>query len=205
MQAGYQTFFFLALDKSISPGILSIILGAQPIITAIITKEWNQWPGLILGVVGLILVVADTIFFSTITIMGILSAVLSLMCITIGTLLQKKIKLNHPSNMAIQYTGGAILLGFLTVFSSQSVTWTPMFIVSLVWMVLIISVGATLLLYYMIQKENLTNVTSLFYCVPAVTAVIDYLVFKNTLKSIAILGMLLIILGLLLINKKRKC
>lgn len=54
LQGGYQVFFFLALAYNVSPGILTIILGVQPIFTAIIAREAanrNQWIGLIVGII----------------------------------------------------------------------------------------------------------------------------------------------------------
>lgn len=205
MQVGYQIFYFLALDNQISPGVLAIILGAQPIITTIILKEnsgYVQWIGLISGVIGLVLVVADSIIITSITFIGIFSALLSLLSITIGTILQKHIKINLPSNMALQFSVGALVLFIFILTFHQTIEWTVMFTTSLAWMVIVISVGATFLLYYMIQKGNLTNVTSLFYAVPPITAILDYFIFGNTLKLITIIGMAFIILGLFLVNRK---
>ncbi|MNY52153.1 EamA-like transporter family protein [compost metagenome] len=65
-----------------------------------------------------------------------------------------------------------------------------------------VSVLATLLLYRLIAKGNLVNVTSLFYLVPAVTAVMDYLVFGNRLALLSLFGMLLIIVGLVFVFRK---
>lgn len=207
MQASYQIFYFLALDHQISPGVLAIILGAQPIITTIIVKENStklQWIGLVFGIIGLVLVVADSLIINTFTFGGVICALLSLISITIGTILQKNIQISQPSNMAIQYTGAAIVLSILTLVFHQSIKWTVMFAVSLGWMILVISVGATLLLYFMIQKGNLTNVTSLFYSVPPVTAVLGYFIFRNTLEFMTIIGMVLIIIGLILVNREGK-
>jgi drug/metabolite transporter (DMT)-like permease len=208
LQVGYQIFFFLALAYEVSPGMLAIILGAQPILTAVFAKEEtnkNQWLGLLLGIQGLVLVVGDSIFKGTISVVGISSALLSLASITIGTIWQKRISLSLPANMALQYTVSSILLVFLAlVFESYAVSWTIQFGIALAWMVPIISVGATLLLYLLIRRGNLTNVTSLFYCVPPVTALLDYAVFGHSLHLTAFLGMILIVGGLMLINRKGK-
>ena len=58
LQVGYQVFFFLALANKLSPGLLAIILGAQPMITAAYLRDVphrHQWIGLALGMVGLTL------------------------------------------------------------------------------------------------------------------------------------------------------
>jgi drug/metabolite transporter (DMT)-like permease len=208
LQAGYQIFFFLALAYKVSPGMLAIILGAQPILTAILAKEETnekQWLGLLLGILGLIFVVGNSFFDGTISFIGISSALLSLASITIGTIWQKRTSLSLPVNMAIQYTGSSIILIILSlIFESYAVSWTARFIIALAWMVLIISVGATMLLYLMIRRGNLTNVTSLFYCVPPITSLLDYFVFGHSLHLATFFGMVLIVGGLILINRKGK-
>ena len=67
------------------------------------------------------------------------------------------------------------------------------------WMGLVISVGATLLFYRMIQAGNLVNVTSLFYLVPVGTALLDFLILGNRLPVLSLVGMAAILLGLMLV------
>jgi drug/metabolite transporter (DMT)-like permease len=76
------------------------------------------------------------------------------------------------------------------------------FIVPALWMGLVVSVLATFLLYRLIAQGNLVNVTSLFYLVPAVTAVMDYLFFGNRLALLSLFGMALIIIGLVFVFRK---
>jgi drug/metabolite transporter (DMT)-like permease len=208
LQAGYQIFYFSALDHHMSPGILAIILGAQPIITAFFgeTKtRYYQWFGLFLGLSGLILVVADNITKPNFTLYSLISAILCLVCITIGTFMQKQIQISQPMNMAIQYSGGLLMiLMLLPFFGGWHVQWNSTFLLSLFWMAFVISVGASMILYFMIRKGNLTNVTSLLYGVPPVTALLDYIIFKNKLSLVACLGMVFIIVGLFLINRQGK-
>lgn len=208
LQAGYQIFYFFALDQHMSPGILAIILGAQPIITAFFgeTKtRYYQWLGLFLGLSGLILVVADNISKPNFTLYSLISAILCLVCITIGTFMQKQIQISQPINMAIQYSGGLLMiLMLLPFFGGWHVQWNFTFLFSLFWMAFVISVGASMILYFMIRKGNLTNVTSLLYGVPPVTALLDYIIFKNQLSLVACLGMVFIIVGLFLINRQGK-
>lgn len=205
LQAGYQIFYFFALDQHMSPGMLAIILGAQPIITAFLGENKTKWFGLFLGLSGLILVVFDNITKPNFTLYGLISAILCLVCITTGTFMQKQIPISQPVNMAIQYSGGILVVSmFLPFFGGWHVQWNSTFLISLFWMALVISVGASMMMYFMIQKGNLTNVTSLLYAVPPVTALLDYIIFKNQLSFMAGLGMVFIIAGLFLINRQGK-
>lgn len=206
LQAGYQIFFFDALAHQVSPGLLTIILGMQPILTALGGKErisGVQWAGLLFGMIGLILVVADSLFIVKISIIGMASAVLSMLSMTVGTFLQKHTTTSQPANMAIQYTGSAIILTIMAAGVEHfTVHWTISFVLALTWMVLIVSVGATMLLYFMIRQGALTNVTSVFYGVPPVTAILDYVIFGHMLHAVTILGMGMIIIGLISINRR---
>lgn len=77
-------------------------------------------------------------------------------------------------------------------------------VASLFGMGVVISVAATLLLYRLIQRGNLVNVTSLFYLVPVGTALLDWLVLGNRLAPLAIAGMGTILLGLVLVFRAPK-
>jgi len=207
-QVGYQLFFFLALDFNVSPGLLSIILGVQPILTALITKESNtklQWVGLILGMLGLILVVVHNLTTGSMSTIGIICCSLSVLSITLGTFSQNKISISLIPNMVIQYTISFIIfITFAPFINTLSINLTFSFIISLAWMVLIISIGATMLLYYMINKGNLTKVTSLFYCAPPLTAFMDFLIFGHKMTILTLSGLALIVISLIMINKKNE-
>jgi drug/metabolite transporter (DMT)-like permease len=205
-QICYQLFYFLTLFHHVSPGILTIILGAQPILTSLFMRKGTdrfQWFGLFFGMMGLVLVVGRQIFSGTLSAEEILYSLFSLASITVGTIMQKYVRINLPMNVSIQYTCSFVIFSILSfVFGTLDVKWTGIFFISLLFMSLGVTVGATLLLYYMIQNENLTNTTSIFYCVPPFTAVMDYFVFGHKLHGLTFIGLILIIAGMILINKK---
>ncbi|WKB36005.1 DMT family transporter [Terrilactibacillus sp. S3-3] len=162
-----------------------------------------QWIGLAFGMIGLVLVVGRQIYSGSLSIMGILYSLLSLLSITIGTIMQKHVRLNLPMNVSIQCTVSFIVFSaFSLLFGSLTVHWTGMFIIALLFMALGVTVTASLLLYYMIGTGKLTNTTSVFYCVPPVTAILDFLIFKHKLSIIIFIGMVLIIIGMILINRR---
>jgi drug/metabolite transporter (DMT)-like permease len=78
------------------------------------------------------------------------------------------------------------------------------FYVPVLYMGLVVSVLATFLLYRLIAQGNLVNVTSLFYLVPGVTAIMDYLIYGNRLALMSLLGMVLIVVGLVFVFRKVK-
>ncbi len=205
----YTAFFFAALYEGISPGILAIILGMQPLLTVLIMKEAMrplQIIGILLGFVGLSLTVANSVMSDSTTILGIGSALLSLCGMTVGTVLQKKYCSSIPltSNLFIQYLASAIMISVLCfIFGSSNVTWSLSFTISLLWVVLVISIGATYLFYTLLKHGKAASVTSYMYCVPPVTAIMDYVIFHHVLSLTTVTGMVLIMCGLVMIHYRK--
>jgi drug/metabolite transporter (DMT)-like permease len=202
----YQIFFFFALNNNISPGLLSIILGAQPLATVFFANEVMkpiQIFGILLGLMGVSLTVYNHLTLDGITYVGIASALLSLGSITIGTIWQKKYCSTIPltTNLFIQYSASTILVSAICMtFGNLKVTWSFDFTLALLWITLVISVGATYLFYALLKQGKATSVTSYLYCVPPVTALMDYIVFHHILPLVSIVGMILVMSGVTMIH-----
>lgn len=199
----YQIFYLLALDLQMTPGVMATLLGVQPILTAVLLERKRFRPlrlfGLLLGLSGLVLVVYQSLGVGGLSVAGVACALLALSSITLGSMMQKRAKGDPLRAMPLQYLAGLLLCSLFVPFQPIEIKLAAGFWLSVLWMGLVISVAATLLLYRLIAQGDLVNVTSLFYLVPAVTAVMDYLVFGNRLAMLSLVGMLLIVLGLVLV------
>lgn len=202
MIGGYSFCYLLALAEGITPGVLATVLGVQPILTLMLLERRAsplRLLGLLTALAGLAMIVADSLLQSAVSTSGVLYALGALLGITCGSIAQKNVQQAPMQALPLQY--GLCLLGSLLLLPSQEwhVQYELGLIMPLVWMGLVISVGAQLLLYRLIQTGNLVNVTSLFYLVPMTTALLDYLLLGNQLSPAALLGMLAILLGLALV------
>ncbi|MFD4836883.1 DMT family transporter [Achromobacter sp. NPDC058515] len=198
----YSICYLLALDHGVTPGVLATLLGAQPILTlALMERRYPpaRLAGLLLALCGLVMVVYQSIALARFSVAGIAFAFAALASMTAGAILQKRIAQAPMDVMPLQYAVSLALCLLFAPFQPIRVEWGLGFIVPLVWMGLVISVGATLLFYRMIQAGNLVNVTSLFYLVPAGTAALDYLILGNRLSALSLAGMAAILLGLMLV------
>src|SRR5665811_409515 len=104
-------------------------------------------------------------------------AVLALVCITGGTLYQKRYcgAVDLRTGSVIQFcAAGLVLLPLGLVFETMQVRWSSEFILTLAWLVLVLSIGAISLLYVLIRKGAATMVASFFYLVPPTTALMAY-------------------------------
>ncbi|MGX1173612.1 DMT family transporter [Pseudomonas sp. R151218B TE3479] len=203
----YQIFYLLALQMSVTPGVMATLMGVQPILTVVLMerqRSWSRMFGLVLGLVGLVMVVYQGIGLAGMSLAGMVCGLLALVSMTAGSIMQKRITDNPLGTLPVQYLAGLVLCAVLVPFQPFHFEYSTGFFVPVLWMGLVVSVLATLLLYRLIARGNLVNVTSLFYLVPAVTAIMDYLVFGNRLALLSWLGMALIIVGLVFVFRKSR-
>lgn len=198
----YSITYLLALDHGVTPGVLATVLGAQPILTLLLVERRfspARAGGLALAMTGLVMVVYQGIGLAGMPVSGMLCAFAALGSVTVGAILQKSLKQAPMDLLPLQYGIALVMCLLLLPFQRVHVEPTAGLLVPLLWMALVISVGATLLLYRMLQTGNLVNVTSLFYLVPAGTAVLDYLVLGNRLGDLTLGGMVAILAGVALV------
>jgi drug/metabolite transporter (DMT)-like permease len=80
---------------------------------------------------------------------------------------------------------------------------TSHFIEAYLWSVLVLSGGGISLLFLMIRRGRATEVTSYFYLVPPVTALMAYLMFGETFTLFSLAGLLLTSIAVAMVVKKR--
>jgi drug/metabolite transporter (DMT)-like permease len=202
MIGSYTICYFLALEHGITPGVLATVLGVQPILTLVLLERRFQptrVAGLVLALGGLIAVVYQSIVLAHFSAVGIAFALGSLASMTAGAILQKSVQQSPAEVLPLQYGAALLLCAAFVPFQEFHFEMTAGFLIPLLWLGLVISVAAQLLLYRLIRNGNLVNVTSLFYLVPVVTAVMDYVFLGNAMRVPTLFGMAAILLGLALV------
>ena len=166
--------------------------------------------GLILGLVGLFVVVLPRINMTgdnAISLVAVAASVIGLLGGTSGTILQKKYGGAIPTlaGTSIQYAATALVLLVLALlFEEPNITWSPEFIGALTWLVLALSFGAILLLFFLLSHGSAASVSSLYYLVPAVTAIIAYFMFDEHISVISLIGTAITVVGVWLVVSKQK-
>lgn len=211
LHAGYQGGVFTALHLGMGAGVVALLVSLQPALTGVLAMVWlndrvvgRQWLGLILGIIGVALVVADklTLQFDQ---GALLAALIALASITIGTLYQKRYcpNLKLLSGAVIQYAAClAIYLVLAPTFESISVQWTGEFIFALGWLVVVLSIATIMILYLLIRRGAATQVTSLFYLVPPTTAIMAWLLLDETFTGWALAGLLICAVGVAMVVRQ---
>lgn len=212
VHGAYLGGVFSAIEHGLPAGTVALIVGLQPLLTAVAagpvlgeTVTRRQWLGFALGLVGVLLVVWEKVAFRPGSGAGLLLAGVALVGITLGTLHQKRHGggMDLRSGTAIQYAATAALFAVLAPLTeTMAVEWTGRFVFALVWLSLVLSVGAIFLLFWLIRRGAASRVASLFYLTPPTTAVMAWLLFGETLGPAALVGMGVAIAGVALVNRR---
>ncbi len=211
VHAAYLGGVFVAISHGVPAGISALIPGLQPILTSTIAHRFMgervtyvQWLGVVLGLIGVVIVLHDRNIQISGSMLGWIASVVSLFGITLGTLYQKRHcgTIDWRTGNTVQYIGAGILfwLGAFA-FETRVVHWSEELIFALFWLVFVLSVAAVALMYWLIRRSAATSFASLFYLVPAVTALLAYFLFGERLDAISVAGMGVCAAGVVLASR----
>jgi drug/metabolite transporter (DMT)-like permease len=210
VHAGYLGGVFTALRAGFGAGQVALVVGLQPLLTAV-CAGWllgervgrRRWVGLLVGLLGVALVLLPRLRGGPDwrqALPGLPAAALALVSISLGTVYQKRYcrGMDLRSGGALQYLCCAALLFTLIDDRDPAPVWTLRFTLALAWLALVLSVGAIGLLYRLLQRGAATRVASLFYLVPPVTVLMGMAWFGEQLSGLSALGMVLVVLAVAL-------
>ncbi len=218
VHAVYLGGVFVAVHQGMTAGLSALIVSLQPILVALMAGyalgervKLTQWAGFALGLAGVALVLSEKIDPASVTAFEgfgwpqVFFCLLSVIAIAIGTLYQKRFGggMDLRSGTAIQYLAAAVACGIgALLFEDFRIDWTGELILSLAWLVIVLSVGAVSLLMLLIRLGEANKVASLFYLVPPSTAVMAYFLFGETFGLTALAGVAVTVLGVALVVRK---
>lgn len=213
LQVGYIAGVYAAIEHGVSAGVSSLVVGLQPLLTALVVGRWfgervgaRAWLGLLLGLIGVGLVVEDKLGLGEGTPYAYALNVGALVAITVATLYQKRFGAGSDliAGTAVQYGAATLVIAPLAfAFEPVRVVWSMTFVLTMAWIVLALSVGSVVMLFVLIRRGQAARVASMFYLVPAVTALMGWALFDETLSPIALAGMALAVVGVALVNTGR--
>ena len=216
MHAGYLGGVWVAVKAGMGSGLSSLIVGFQPVLTAIwlsyslrgsgqMGVSRRQWLGLFLGFVGLLLVVWRKLTLGTaldhVTPTNLAFAVGALVSITVGTLYQKRFV--QPCDVrtanTVQLLAAMLVTLPFALSETETMRWNSELVGAMAWSVLGLTLGGSSLLYLLIQRGAAASVTSLMYLVPPTTAMMAWWLFGETITAATVLGTVLTAVGVSLV------
>ncbi len=220
LHCGYLGFLFWPIKNGVPSGIVAIIIGVQPILTMTLASlyigehlDFRKLAGLLIGFVGISIVIIGK-YGITLGLNGGLElfdlsmCLVSLMSMAFGVFYQKKFcdQSQLLPGTLMQYVAGSLATAFFALLFSEAWTidWTPTFGIALTWQVLGLSIGAVMLLMYIIKNGEAGRLSSMFYLVPPLVVVEAHFLFGETLGTLSIAGMMVCIMGVYLVSRSAK-
>jgi len=194
---------FFAISRGMPAGVSALVVALQPLATAFFARvmlgerlNGPQIAALAAGLAGVALVVSPRLAGGA-AVSGIDAVTLSatgigVIAISVGAVYQKRFVANLDLRLstAAQYAGALLPLAALSfLVETRAIDWAPEFVFALSWLVFVLSIGAVGLLMWLIRNNSASGTASLFYLVPASTAVIAWAMFGESLQPVQLLGM----------------
>jgi drug/metabolite transporter (DMT)-like permease len=204
----YLGLIFVGIDHGITAGVTALIGSLQPILIATVAGpllgervSGRQWIGLLLGVAGVGLVVADDLTAGNALLF--LIPVGGLLGLVIGTIFERHRKptVGLLNALCLQSLVSAVLFVAVTTATGQlTVPHQAGFYGAVLWLVILATGGGWGLYLVNLRLSGATRISSLMYLVPPTTMVFAFLLFNETIGALAAAGMVVCAIAVLLIR-----
>ena len=204
---------FFSISKGLPTGIAALIVTLNPVLTNALAgpllKEKvsiKQWIGVIMGFLGAAIVLGFDIG-TTLPTIGIIAVFISLLAVTSATLWQKKLSnnLSLPVNNMYQAIGGFLFHILIVLFFTEPyINFSSTFIIAMTHQIVLVSFGAFTILMYLIKHHSASKTVSLFFLIPATSALIAWIFLNETLNIFDICGFIIASIGVFIATRENK-
>ena len=202
---------FYSISIGMPTGIAALIVTLQPVLTNILSGPMlgekvtrKQWLGILLGFIGATLVLGIDIG-SDIPLLGLIATIIALLAITSSTIWQKKISGNLPLSVSnfYQAIGGCLFhITIVIFFTNPYIDFTKTFFIAMSHQIFLVSFGAFTILMYLIKKNSASKTVSVFFLIPAISALMGWFFLDEILTKIDILGFMIASIGVYIATRK---
>ena len=195
---------FYSISIGMPTGIAALIVTLQPILTNALSGPilnekvtTKQWIGVLLGFLGASLVIGLDIG-TDIPLLGLIATIVALISITISTIWQKKLSNNLPLPVSnfYQAIGGCLFhILIIILFAEPYIDFTKTFIIAMCHQIFLVSFSAFTILMFLIKKNSASKTVSIFFLIPATSALMAWLFLNERLTHLDIVGFLVTTIG----------
>lgn len=207
----YLGLTYVAL-RHMSAGMGSIIASTNPLIMALVAPFLLREPltgrkliGLLLGFGGVVLTMHARAGSGAAQPQDVLLALIGVISFVASNILFKRMRERpHPvvlNGAQLTCAGLAMIPAALLLEGVPHIHWTGPLIASLGYLVLILSVGASMLWFWILQHGEASRVSAYFFLTPAFGLLSGALVLNEPLRSLDGVGLGIIALGLWLVTR----
>ena len=195
---------FYSISIGMPTGIAALIVTLQPVLTNALSGPilgekvtLKQWIGVLLGFIGAALVLGFDIG-SEIPLLGLVATIVALVAITTSTIWQKKLSNNLPLSVSnfYQALGGCVFhILIIILFAKPYIVFSQTFIIAMSHQIFLVSFGAFTILMFLIKNNSASKTVSIFFLIPATSALMAWLFLNESLTHLDLLGFLITTIG----------
>jgi drug/metabolite transporter (DMT)-like permease len=195
---------FYSISIGMPTGIAALIVTLQPVLTNALSGPilgekvtQKQWIGVLLGFIGAALVLGLDVG-SDIPLLGLVATIVALISITTSTIWQKKLSKNLPLSVSnfYQALGGCFFhILIIMFFAKPYIDFSQTFIIAMSHQIFLVSFGAFTILMFLIKNNSASKTVSIFFLIPATSALMAWLFLNESLTNLDLLGFLITTIG----------
>ena len=195
---------FYSISIGMPTGIAALIVTLQPILTNLLSGPilnekvtFKQWIGAFLGFVGAALVLGLDLG-EEIPTFGLIATIIALIAITTSTIWQKKLSNNLPLSVSnfYQAIGGCLFHLLIVIFFTRAfIDFNITFFVAMSHQIFLVSFGAFTILMFLIKKNSASKTVSIFFLIPATSALMAWFFLEESLTVTDLIGFLIASIG----------
>ena len=195
---------FYSISIGMPTGIAALIVTLQPILTNLLSGPvlnekvtFKQWTGAFLGFIGAALVLGLDLG-EEIPTFGLIATIIALIAITTSTIWQKKLSNNLPLSVSnfYQAIGGCLFHLLLVIFFTRAfIDFNITFFVAMSHQIFLVSFGAFTILMFLIKKNSASKTVSIFFLIPATSALMAWFFLEESLTATDLIGFLIASIG----------
>ena len=195
---------FYSISIGMPTSLAALIVTLQPVLTNILSGPvlnekitLKQWIGGLLGFVGALLVLGIDIG-SGIPLLGVVATLIALLSITFSTIWQKKLSTNLPLsvNNFYQAIGGCLFhILIIFFFIDPYIDFNRTFLLAMSHQIFLVSFGAFTILMFLIKKNSASKTVSVFFLIPATSALMAWFFLNENLTNLDIIGFMITSIG----------
>jgi len=195
---------FYSISIGMPTGIAALIVTLQPVLTNALSGPilgekvtLKQWTGVLLGFIGAALVLGLDVG-SSIPLLGLIATIVALIAITTSTIWQKKLSNNLPlpvSNFYQAIGGCTFHILIIIIFTEPYIDFSQTFLIAMSHQIFLVSFGAFTILMFLIKKNSASKTVSIFFLIPATSALMAWLFLNESLTNLDLIGFFITTIG----------
>jgi len=209
----YLALLYVAL-RHLSAGMSAIIASTNPLVLALLAPaflgERATWPktlGLLVGFAGVTYIITSRAGIPTEAFSDEAIAFVSVLGLVASTILFRRLN-GHTDVLAVTALqlafGAAFLLGPAIVFEgTPALPHTAYGWDSMVYLVLVMSVGASLLWFWLLRNSEASTVSAYYFLTPVFGLALSWLILRERLTLSDALGAIAIAVGIAVVQRTK--